>query len=369
MNKDIIEMHDTWLTIDSIKGCPNACRYCLLQGDESNCKKPVILATPEEAVATLYASPYYDQYIPICLLPSTDAFLNTSNISYLQRLMELLAYQSPTNPLVFVTKCLIPNDFISFLDKLQKKGIKIMAYLSYSGLSKEYEPNIKVENIRQNFINLSKINIKIFHYFRPFLKANSNPEKITEILDFVHNYTDISLISGLKIKKEYIDKLSFLNLKDNEKEKYLNASSNWPKEAYEYFYSNYNHPQFFFQSNYCAIATANHKPCPEYFNTYECQYLNHCPKSQKEICASIKYDDFSKTKKQLIDLLKKLNKYHKDIEIVEEGTTIIIKNSSISISDAAYLTFKIARKVTVEHRNERDKRFASSLSNGKPNIY
>jgi len=49
----LIEMHSSWLVLNSIVGCTNACKYCLLQDKDNNICKPKILGTPEETIKEL----------------------------------------------------------------------------------------------------------------------------------------------------------------------------------------------------------------------------------------------------------------------------------------------------------------------------
>lgn len=48
-----IEMHSSWLAINSILGCPNGCKYCLLQATKDNNCFSKQLITPKEAVEEL----------------------------------------------------------------------------------------------------------------------------------------------------------------------------------------------------------------------------------------------------------------------------------------------------------------------------
>ena len=79
---EVIEMHSSWLAINSIVGCPNKCKYCLLQATDNNKCYPKELVPPEEAVEQLLNYKYYDEKIPVCLLPNTDPFVNLNNINY-----------------------------------------------------------------------------------------------------------------------------------------------------------------------------------------------------------------------------------------------------------------------------------------------
>lgn len=365
----IIEMHDTWLVIDAIQGCTNGCKYCLLQSTDDNLSKPRIKATAAQAISYLFASKYYDSHIPISLLPGTDAFLNSTNINYTKELLELLEQRKVSNPIILVTKCLIPDYFIDYLEQLNKKGMTIIVYLSMSGLSTKYEPNINHANVRLNFYNLASRGIRVIHYYRPFIPDNSSAKEINKVLDFVNKYTNISVISGLKLKSDFIDKISFCKITTTKREECLAASSIWPEQAYNYFYKNYQHPQNVFQTNYCALAQALEKPCPQFYGTLECHSYNHCSEQQRKRCSEFKRNQSRNIMEELTNLLQKIDKYDENLEVIKEDNNIILKNIDLSVSDVAYLTFKMGYKVTVYKKSASDKRFSSSLSNSTPLIY
>jgi len=70
----VIEMHSSWLAINLIVGCPNWCKYCLLQTtNDNNC-------LPKESVKQLLEYKYYDKDISVCLLSSIDVFVNPKSI-------------------------------------------------------------------------------------------------------------------------------------------------------------------------------------------------------------------------------------------------------------------------------------------------
>lgn len=372
MNKKvepIIDMHDTWLAINSIQGCTNGCKYCFLQGINNHIEKPNIIATAAEAIDALFSSKYYDSIIPICLLPGTDAFLNKQNIEHLKELLGILEKNQVSNPIVLITKCLIPNDMLDYLENLKNKGLKIVVYLSYSGLGKEYEPNINHENIKLNFQNLASRGIQIIHYYRPFVVDNSNAKQIESTLDFVKNYTDISVVTGLKLRSDFIDKIKFLEILKEKRNECLNASSIWPKEAYNYFFEDYQNTQNIFQTNYCGLAQALKEPCPQYYGTHECKNYNHCSKEQRERCKNFKKISKNQLKEKLIELLNKLEKNIDNLEIIEEENNIILKNIDLNIAEAAFITRLLGYKVSLYNKQEDDIHFSSSITNSKPLIY
>lgn len=365
----IIEMHDTWLVIDAIQGCTNGCKYCLLQATGDNQAKPKIKVPAAQAISCLFSSKYYDPEMPISLLPGTDAFLNKTNIDYTKELLELLEKKHVKNPIILVTKCLIPDYFADYLQKLNDEGMTIVVYLSLSGLSKEYEPNINHANVKLNFYNLASRGIRVIHYYRPFIPDNSSAKSIDKVLDFVNKYTNISVITGLKLKSDFIDKISFCKVTTTKRNECLQASSVWPRQAYNYFYKNYQHPQNVFQTNYCALAQVLEKPCPQFYGTLECRNYNHCSLEQRKRCAKYKKNQPRNINEKLVELLKKIEKYDPEMEVIKEDNNIILKNIELSVSDVAYLTFMLGIKVSVFKKMENDKRFSSSLSNGKPLIY
>lgn len=83
----VIKMHSSWLAINSIVGCPNGCKYCLLQVTNDNNCLPKELATPKESVKQLLEYKYYDEDIPVCLLPNTDVFVNPKNYYVIQAII------------------------------------------------------------------------------------------------------------------------------------------------------------------------------------------------------------------------------------------------------------------------------------------
>ena len=194
MAHKVIQMHDSWLVINSIVGCTNGCKYCFLQATGNNISKPKYLVTPEEAVQKLLTNEYYCPDIPLCLLSNTDSFLNEKNMLYLKNLLTELALNKVKNPIVIITKCFIPDEFIDYVKEITKNDLNIVFYLSYSGLPKKYEPAINADALKSNFVRLHNAGIPMIHYYRPFIPDNSSKEQIEEVLDFVKKYTDVSVI-------------------------------------------------------------------------------------------------------------------------------------------------------------------------------
>lgn len=363
MNCDeIIQMHDSWLTINSIVGCTNGCKYCFLQSTSDNLSRPNYKVSAPIAIDMLQSSKYYEPTIPVCLLPNTDPFLNKNNIEYTKELLSLILNNKLSNPIIIITKCLIPDDFCDYLEELKNKGIDIIIYLSYSGLGKEYEPFINHDNIKLNFHNLALKGIKTIHYFRPLVPANSNAKQIDNMLDFVNQYTNISVVSGLKVRADFIDKIDFWNNLKNFKEESLHSLGVWPESAYDYF-KNYKHKQNVFQVNSCALACILNRPNIAIYNSDECNNCNHCPEKQRELCKAFKKN--TNIDEKLKELLIKIGKYKEDLIIEKKEDIIIIKNSDLTVGDVSYLTFMLGKRITIDKKNNNDNYFNSIYTNSK----
>ena len=346
----LVEMHSSWLVLNSIVGCTNACKYCFLQDKSNNLCSPKILGTPEETIKELLEFKYYDETLPLCLFPNTDIFVNGSNIYYLLNTLNELERQNVNNDLILITKCLIPDMVLSKLKRMKDSGRNVVVYLSYSGLDNDIEPNVNHEDIKQNFKNLHKLGIPIVHYYRPFIPQNSSKEKIKEVLDFVHQFTPVSATMGLMYVPTMLDKQDFwkeLNSIDIEELK--KATSIWPEDAWNYFYEDYDSSQFFYQTNTCALCTVLGQPS-QYYGTYECENYNHCSPEQKAICERFATRRKGKERliKELKELLDKLGIVNKDYFYKYDGRKgLELFNLSLDVKTFAYLSHVLGNAVNL----------------------
>ena len=364
----VIEMHSSWLAINSIVGCPNGCKYCLLQATNDNNCLPKELATPKESVKQLLEYKYYDKDIPLCLLPNTDVFVNPKNTKYLLELLDELDKNNIKNDLIIITKCRITDEVIDKVKYLKLKGQNVIFYISYSGLGKDIEPRISEQVLKDNFKKLKENNIDVIHYFRPFLPQNADPKKIKEILDFVNQYTDVSVTTGLALIETFIDKIDCWDEIKKNKEASLKANCVWPESAWNYFNNNYSHSQQVFQTNTCGLNAKLNRPSTQYYGTEECLKYNHCSKEQRERCrlAHQKLDE------QLVILkcFSLLEKLGFDIQKVgyhfDEYGSLELKNIDLKISDASYLSYKLGVKVYITTNDIVKDTYNSTLNGAKP---
>lgn len=343
----IVDIHATWLVLNPIQGCPKQCKYCFLRERRLNKIKPITLVSPEKAVDLLTESKFYLPNIPLCLFSQTDAFSTQENIEYLKQLIKLLMEKNIKNPIVFISKCHIPDEFIKLIDKYEKLGHKFLFFLSYSGLDKSIELGVDRKTIENNFIRLAKYNKKIIHYWRPFIPQNSSKKEIDKIYNFVRKYCIASVAIGLKTNVDIIDNIDWDDLKMNKKQA-LQSDNVWSNEAYQYIWNKlakkYDYP--IYQTTSCALGLAlNEAERKFFYGTEICLNCNRCPKVQRERCNK-KAKEFRQIKKEeVILLLKKLNKEidNAQIEIVKRN--IIIKNLELSFNEISFLTDVLGSKV------------------------
>ncbi len=364
----VIEMHSSWLAINSIVGCPNGCKYCLLQATNDNNCFPRELATPEEVIKKLLSYKYYDKAIPLCLFPNTDIFVNPKNIKYLLELLNELDKNNIMNDLIIITKCKITDDVIDRVKLLKAKGQNVVFYISYSGLGKDMEPRISEQVLKGNFKKLYENGIDVIHYFRPFLPQNADSKKITEILDYVNKYTDVSVTTGLALIETFINKIDCWDEIKENKEACLKANCVWPENAWNYFNNDYSHPQQVFQTNTCGLNTKLKRPSTQYYGTEECLNYNHCSEEQRNRCRLAHQkinEEIIKNKCSL--LLEKLGFDLNNIEYsFDQYGSLELKNIDLKISDASYLSYKLGIKVYVSTNNIVKDTYNSTLNGAKP---
>ncbi len=312
----IVDVHASWIALNPIHGCPFSCRYCFLNGVDNTKKEPKILCDEEEAVNKLLSYNLYNDKMPICLFTSTDLFSTKNNINYGINLLKKLDERGVRNPIIFITKCLIPNYFIDLIEELEKR-MTFIFILSYSGLDNTIEIGINQNDIKMNFINLFNRNKKILHYWRPFIPQNSSEEVLNDVLSFVKKYSKASIVIGLKVQNSYVDNFDFWPEVIEKKNAAINSESIWPKYAYEKIYNTKSLDYPIFRGTSCALSFILSEPdynC--YFGSKTC-LLNNCSQEQNIICKK-KYQNINvdNLKNYLETIKQKLNmKFDYEIDI------------------------------------------------------
>lgn len=352
----IINRHAAWLVANPIQGCPNNCKYCFLQSVDGTKTKPQVLLPVEEIMETVKSSTYYVEDVPICFFSQTDIFSTRENINYVSRLLDILAAAPIPNPLVFITKCHIPDFIIDKIWKLTQLGQQIIVYLSYSGLDKAIEGGISSDVIKENFKRLKSREIKIIHYFRPIVPQNSSINSIERIISFASKYAMCSVVAGLKVEEAFQDKLSFWPEIINDPET-LNSECVWPKgskQILRQMAQKYKYPLF--EVNSCALAyVLNQAERYGFWGTESCKNFNCCPAELRKRCSDQRQNDklsLSEIKAKLPILLSKLGKRHANITFDYSKGIILIKNIELTTEETCYLSGELHVRVDCKYRSE-----------------
>lgn len=258
--RDNFTQFPTWLgETKSVVGCPVDCKYCFFQLDGQTPIKPKINISPEETLKLLGKSYTYHESIPVHFGSQTDAFSTRENIKYYTKLLLEYGESNYNNPLIFITKKEVPDEFIKIVKQIKQK---VVFYISYSGLSDtEIEPNINTDDLKRSFIKLKEANIPRVHYWRPFLPYNSTKDKIGEILDFVNKYATCSVVNGLRLNSGIRDNLvKFWPELSNRKFDFKKIGEFWPQGIREYVKNNvsekYPNYPLFMGNTPCSLTYA-----------------------------------------------------------------------------------------------------------------
>ena len=186
-----------------------------------------------------------------------------------------------------ITKSPLNEKTLKEISKI--KTIKIVFFLSFSGLNRKYEPGIDHDALRENFKMIKSFNFPLIHFWRPLISGiNTDIESIRNMLSFVTNYADASVFIGLKLSP-ILNKLIYndniikipLNL--------LNTNGEWiDTEVIDNIYSegknNYSdYPLYRYTS--CALSQVLKKP--NYTATIYRKDIclpSNCPINQRNRC-------------------------------------------------------------------------------------
>jgi DNA repair photolyase len=286
-NFEPIQYHDTWLAIDPVIGCHLNCQYCYLRLVDWTGVTPQKLFSAEEIIRMLQSHHHFIPHkTPLAVGTTTDMFL-PENKEISVEIATKLDQFGYTNPLVFITKQLIPLETIIKLKQVQH--IRLIFILSYSGLPASIEKGVNPKNNRENFQRLAEYNLSTIHYWRPLIPLNGTDEKINEILDFVVQYARSSIYIGLRhnpaLNEIYKnnENLYYPSSRQDKNDEYILpqieqrlreiATKKYPE------YPLYKHTS-------CAIS--NLLSQPDYnatlYNKQVCIINSRCPSGQRAIC-------------------------------------------------------------------------------------
>ena len=193
----LLSYHDTWISIDPIHGCPYRCAYCVLRHNGMTGVQPEAIVSPEECVEELLRYPLFvPGHTPLAIGNETD-MLHRRNRDYLVELLGAMATAGIDNPIVLITKAPLSDLVLARLRAVP--SLRLVFFLSYSGLPRRFEPNFTRWELEDNFRRVRAHGFPVVHYWRPLLPENSSPEATGEMLRFAARHADASVFIGLKL--------------------------------------------------------------------------------------------------------------------------------------------------------------------------
>lgn len=287
-NRETFTQFQTWIgDTNVVEGCPVNCQYCFFKLDGQTPKKPEIYLTPEDSLLKLSELSTYHPDLPVNFGSQTDAFSTNQTISYYTELLERYGRSDYKNPIIFITKKLIPERFMILAKQIPQS---VAFYISYSGLAGTgLEPTVNAEDQRENFVRLKEHDLPRVHYWRPFLPQNSTQEKINEVLEHVSTYANCSVINGLRLNDGIADNISsyWPEILDSEYD-YSKTGEFWPEGVRSYIqqYTKGVFPDYplFLGNTPCALAYSLGKPDTHAVYKSNMCLESNCPAIQREKC-------------------------------------------------------------------------------------
>jgi len=285
----VIDQHASWLAVNPVQGCPKKCAYCFLNQRGQTRVVPVRLQPPAETVRLLLESDLYGPERPVALFTWTDVMAVTSSRAYLAELLDQFVSAGLPNVVVLITKCRVPAETIAAITTARAAGLRVIVYLSYSGLDTDIEAGIRHDQIRENFPALHDAGIPIVHYWRPAFPASATAKVMTEVLDTAARYAACTMAAGLKVEPEALDRLAALWPALATTPGVTQAEGVYPQAFWEFIHQTDRlHPGYpVFHTNSCALAYVLEEA--DRFGVHGgpvCRDRNRCPQTQRSLCDS-----------------------------------------------------------------------------------
>jgi DNA repair photolyase len=285
----LVDLHSSWIAVNPIQGCPKGCLYCFLNERGQTRVVPQEIATPEETVLAMLDSGHYRPERAVALYTWTDVMAVAASRRHLLRLLERLAATRLPNAVVLITKCAVPPEVVEAIAAARSGGLRVIVYLSYSGLGRDVERGVRHEQTVANFPLLAQAGIPVVHYWRPAFPESATEQIMSAVLDLAAAHARCSVVAGLKVEREAIPRLATLWPDLAATPDVELAEGVYPKAFWDYIHSTgQSHPDYpVFHTNSCALAYVTSEADRfGIFDTQTCLLRNHCPPAQRSICGA-----------------------------------------------------------------------------------
>lgn len=365
----IVDQHATWIAVNPVQGCPKACAYCFLNERGQAGVRPEQLATPDETVSALLASPLYAPDRPVALYTWTDVMALPASRSHLAQLLEVITNEELPNPIVLITKCHVPDETLAVISAARRRGLKVIMYLSYSGLGRDIERGIRHTAITDNFPRLAADGIPMVHYWRPAFPESATTSTMEHVLDWVAQYARCTVAAGLKVEPSALPRLAGLWPELATTEGVTEAEGVYPRAFWEFIHhTSERRPDYpLFHTNSCALAYILGRP--DAFGVHRgtvCRVRNHCPAGQRQLCGEAANSRPPLTRALVRSALAQRDLAEAPFHLDEQERELVI-SAPVETSRVAALTQDLGIRVRVG-RADTDSYWNSGTAGARPLI-
>ncbi|WP_245614287.1 hypothetical protein [Actinokineospora inagensis] len=245
------------------------------------------MASPAETADLLASSPFYEPDRPIALYTWTDVMALPASRAHLVELLDVLVQCQVPNPVVLITKCAIPDDTLDAVVKARKAGLRLIVYVSYSGLGRDVEHGIRHDELKANFPRLAQAGVPIVHYWRPAFPESATEATMETVLAWAAEYAHCTVAAGLKVEPDALPRLAGLWPELATTPGVTEAEGVYPREFWEFIHATHQrHPGYpLFHTNSCALAyVLGTTDRFGVFGSEVCTLRNQCPTQQRRRC-------------------------------------------------------------------------------------
>lgn len=365
----IVDQHATWIAVNPIQGCPKACAYCFLNERGQTGVRPERLASPAETVDLLTASPFYAADRPVALYTWTDVMALRDSRAHLVELLALLADRKTSNPIVLITKCLIPDDVIDAVTTACRAGLRVIVYVSYSGLGRDIERGIRHEDLKTNFPRLTEASVPVVHYWRPAFPESATLQTMESVLDWVAGYARCTVAAGLKVEPAAVSRLATLWPELATTPDVTTAECVYPRPFWDFIHrTRARHAAYpLFHTNSCALAYVLGQPNRfGIFGDEVCRLRNHCPDAQRNRCGAAAISRPALTNTTIRAALTERG--HADMGFtIDHALREVVIDAQLPTNTAAALTHDLGVRIRVA-RQHSDPYWSSGTAGAQPLI-
>jgi hypothetical protein len=279
---------------------------------------------------------------PVAIGNETD-MLHPSSTDYLLGLLAELGGIGLQNPIILVTKAPLSHELIQSLRSAA--AMRLVFFLSYSGLGRQLEPNFTDEQLRRNFSVAKAYDFPVVHYWRPLMPENTTLSAVSRMLSFVSATADATVFTGLKLHPELTRIITHdgaLAVPDQVRD----HTGEWlESQTVQMIYREANRiaPNYpLYRHASCALAFVLQRP--DHTGTVYREDIcppSHCPSGQRLICAAARRIP---SENEIARVLSALRRF---IGFKREPDKVIL-NGEVTQQEFAYLLHNLNCPILVE---------------------